>query len=225
MCARYTVKSTDVELQKELGFSVVPHAPRYNLAPTQAAPIVLDSAPHQLTIAQWGLIPSWAKEASIASKLINARAESLSEKPAFKDAYAHRRCLVVADGFYEWRHAGRTSQPMYITLGSKRPFTMAGLWETWRAHAELTVVTFTIITTAANPFMAGLHDRMPVIIDREQRAQWLGHATTGEQLQALLQPWHGESLAAYEVSPHVNSVAVDDPKCIAPATQVQLSLL
>ena len=178
-----------------------------------------------LTVAQWGLIPHWASDATIAGRLINARAESLEEKPAFREAFRRRRCLVVADGFYEWQHVGKTSQPFHIALSSGKPFTLAGLWEIWHAPNGLQVVSFTIITAAADSFMSRLHDRMPVFLSSQARAQWLAANDDVEALHALLKPGTPEPLKAYEVEPHVNSAAVDDARCLEPARQVQLSLL
>ncbi|MBK7861578.1 MAG: SOS response-associated peptidase [Archangiaceae bacterium] len=224
MCGRYTLKTDAKQIQAELGLDELPSlAPRYNIAPTQAAPIV--TAPGKLTLAQWGLIPHWAPDATIAGRLINARADSLEEKPAFREAFKRRRCLVVADGFYEWQHHGKVSQPFFIHQASDRPFTLAGLYELWHAPNGLEVTSFTIVTTAADPFMSKLHDRMPVFVAPEQRARWLAATEDVAALKPLLAPGSPEPLAAYEVERHVNSVAFDDARCLEPAKQVQLSLL
>lgn len=224
MCGRYTLKTDARQIQAELGLDETPALqPRYNIAPTQAAPIIIE--PGKLTIAQWGLIPHWAPDATIAGRLINARADTLEEKPAFREAFRRRRCLVVADGFYEWQHAGKVSQPFFIHLQSGRPFTLAGLWETWHAPNGLDVTSFTVVTTRANEFMSRLHDRMPVFLSPEQRVKWLAPTEDLAGLKALLEPGTPEPLAAFEVERHVNSVAVDDARCLEPAKQVQLSLL
>ena len=224
MCGRYTLKTDARQIQAELGLDETPALqPRYNIAPTQAAPIVVE--PGKLTLAQWGLIPHWAPDATIAGRLINARADTLEEKPAFREAFKRRRCLVVADGFYEWQHAGKVSQPFFIHLQSGRPFTFAGLWETWRAPNGLDVVSFTVVTTRANELMSRLHDRMPVFLSPEQRVKWLAPTEDLAALESLLEPVTPEPLAAFEVERHVNSVAVDDARCLEPAKQVQLSLL
>ena len=168
MCGRYTLRSTGVELQNELGLDEPPMlSARYNIAPTQAALVVTDAAPRTVTVAQWGLIPHWAKDPSIAHRLLNARSEGIQTSRAFKGALEQRRCLVVADGFYEWKHHGKTRTPSFITLQSGRPFTFAGLWETFSAPGGADVTSFTIITTEANQFMSTLHERMPVILGRE----------------------------------------------------------
>jgi putative SOS response-associated peptidase YedK len=224
MCGRYLLKTNPLELQAEFELAEPPVVEaRYNLAPTQAAPIITAAEPRHLTTARWGLIPRWTKDLASVAHTINARAETIEEKGVYKEAFAQRRCLVPADGFYEWRHHGKTATPLCITLASHRPFSFAGLWETWRNPAGLEVTSFTIVTTSANPFMSGIHLRMPVLIARDQRHRWL--TGTPAEAKALLHPWEGEALEAYEVSPLVNQVGVDDPRCLEPAKTVQLSLL
>jgi putative SOS response-associated peptidase YedK len=223
MCGRYTLKTDAKQIQAELGLGEVPAlAPRYNIAPTQAAPVVIE--PGTLTLAQWGLIPHWAPDATIAGKLINARSDTLETKPAFREAFKRRRCLVVADGFYEWQRQGRASQPFFIHLASNRPFTFAGLYETWHAPNGMSIVSFTVVTTRADAFMARLHDRMPVFLPPQARARWLEPTEDLASLKPLLEPGTSEPLDAYPVERHVNSVAVDDARCLEPAKQVQLSL-
>ncbi len=226
MCGRYTLKTNPRTIQDELGLDELPVlAARYNIAPTQAAPIVTSAEPRKATLAQWGLIPHWAPDASMGGRLINARADSLAEKPTFREAFTRRRCLVIADGFYEWQHAGKVSQPFFIHLTSNRPFALAGLWETWHSPAGMDVVSFTIITTQADGFMSKLHDRMPVFLDSEARVKWLAPTSDSATLKGLLAPGTPEPLVAYEVEPYVNGVTIDDARCLEPARQVQLSLL
>jgi putative SOS response-associated peptidase YedK len=226
MCGRYTLKTDAKQIQAELGLEELPLLqPRYNVAPTQGAPIVTAAAPRKLTVAQWGLIPHWSHDATGAAKMINARSESVAEKPAFKEAFRRRRCLVVADGFYEWKRAGKVSQPFHIHLESQRPFTFAGLWELWHAPSGLDVVSFTILTRPAQGFMATLHDRMPVFLSRADRALWLSPTEDPAELKGLLQSKPPEALVGDEVDTRVNSAQVDDERCLAPAKQVQLSLL
>ena len=223
MCARYTLKANPLELQEEFELADLPLLhPRYNIAPTQAAPIITALHPKQFTTARWGLIPSWAKSVSISTHTLNARAETVATKGVFKDAFALRRCLIPVDGFYEWQHAGKMRQPLHITLQSHRPFSLAGLWETWRTPEGLEVVSFTIITTDANEAIRSIHDRMPVFIAREDRHRWLTDDTHADQ---LLKAWNGEPLQFLEVNPIVNKATVDDPRCLEPAKTVQLSLL
>lgn len=230
MCGRYTLTVSGEILQRELNLERVHElGPRYNLAPMQAAPIVTNEAPRELTIARWGLLPPWAKDAAFASNTINARSETLREKKTFQHAFEARRCLVPADGFFEWKKAGKAKAPLHVTFSSKRLMTMAGLWSTWRSPEGLDVVTFTIVTVPANTFISTFHDRMPVFLDGDARAKWLAPATKDpsalEALATLLRPWQGEPLVTREVNPKVNSVSVDDPSCLESAKVVQLSLL
>ncbi len=222
MCGRYSLKASSIDLCRALALDEVPQlTARYNLAPLQAAPIVTALAPRALTVARWGLLPSWAKDASLASKLINARAETLTDKPAFKAlarSEAHR-CLVPCDGFYEWLRDGRARTPHWVFAPDEGVLTMAGLWNAWRSPDGLEATTFTVITTQANAMMRTLHDRMPVFIAPEHRARWLHEGDPG-----LLVPWAGE-LRERQVGPLVNHVEHDDPRCLEPATVVQLSLL
>jgi putative SOS response-associated peptidase YedK len=228
MCGRYVLKASPAELKKVFHLEEVPEVlpPRFNIAPLQAAPVILDAAPKALTIARWGLLPHWAKDAKVASRMINARAETLSTRSAFKALLFDHRCLVPCDGFYEWKREGRARQPHFIHAASGELLAMAGLWSRWRSPEGLDVVTFTIITCASNPLVAPIHDRMPVFLDEAGRRAWLSHTGTDlASLMALLRPWDGAPLAEYAVSSRVNKATVDDPACLAPARTVQLGLL
>ena len=227
MCGRYTLKTSALDLQRELSLDETPQLEaRYNIAPTQAAPIVTDAAPRHLVTARWGLLPAWAKDTRIASKLINARAETLLQKAVFRELLGHHRCLVPCDGFYEWKRHGTQRTPMYIDRPDHGLLTMAGLWTTWRSPEGMDVVTFTVVTTRANDAVRPVHDRMPVFLDAAGRERWLSGPTKDTAaLLELLAPWRGEPLEVYQVSPKVNSVTADDPGCIEPAKTVQLSLL
>lgn len=227
MCGRYTLKTSAIELQREFNLDHEPQLEaRYNIAPLQAAPIITDRVPRELTVARWGLLPHWAKDVRIASRMINARAETLTQKTAFKELLGHHRCLVVCDGFYEWKRHGQQRTPMYIHPVADRPMAMAGLWSTWTSPDGIAVVTFTIVTTRANELVRPIHDRMPVFLDVEARKRWLSGPTKDlPALIELLTPWRGEAFEAYQVSPHVNSALVDDAACIEAAKTVQLSLL
>lgn len=223
MCARYSLKTNPLELQAEFELAGAPVLqPRFNLAPTQAAPIITALDAHALTIARWGLVPSWAKQLRSVTNTFNARAETLATKGVFKDALKHRRCLVPVDGFYEWRQVGKLRQPLHITLASHRPFSFAGLWDTWTSPEGLRVVSFTIVTTEPNAFMGAIHTRMPAVIAPADRHRWLTDEASSAQ---LLAPWAGEPLTAVEVSQAVNKVANDDARCLEPAKTVQLTLL
>jgi putative SOS response-associated peptidase YedK len=222
MCGRYSLKTSAIDLRRQLPLDEEPQlAARYNIAPLQAALIITATAPRALTVARWGLLPGWAKDARLASKLINARAETLIDKPAFKALAQspHHRCLVPCDGFYEWVRDGRAHTPHYVSAPDDAVLTMAGLWNTWRSPEGLEATTFTIITTDANPLMRTLHTRMPVVLSAPDRARWLHEGDT-----TVLVPWVG-TLREHQVGPQVNHVEIDDPRCVEPATVVQLSLL
>lgn len=195
-------------------------APRYNIAPTQQVPVVRvapDSGEREMTLLRWGLIPSWAKDASIGNRLINARAETVASKPAFRAAFKRRRCLVPADGYYEWQKVGSKKQPYLIQRQDGAPFAFAGLWESWHADRPDAVETFTIITTDANEATTAIHDRMPVILDEEDYAMWLDPEFEGrEALESLLRPYPGEALQLTPVSTYVNNPRHEDPRCIEP---------
>ncbi len=176
MCGRFTLTINPDELQQQFGLSEAPPtqlAPRYNIAPTQAVAVIANNSDRKLELFQWGLIPSWAKDPKIGSKMINARAETLAEKPSFRTALKRRRCLVVADGFYEWKKTGSGKTPMYIQLKDGQPFGFAGLWEAWQSPDDGLIKTCTIITTTPNALLAEIHYRMPVILPREAYDTWL----------------------------------------------------
>ena len=219
MCGRFSqgVPSEALWEQFQLfGEPVV--VPRYNIAPTQPVAAVRINAggERELVMLRWGLIPSWAKDMAMGARMINARAETVAEKPSFRSALKSRRCLIAADGFYEWRKEESGKQPYFIRLRGGGPFAFAGLWETWKGP-DGPVESCTIITTEANEMMRELHHRMPVILPPEDYALWLKPAETDrETLLRLLRPFASGELEALRVSTHVNSPAHDDPRCIAP---------
>ncbi len=192
--------------------------PRYNIAPSQDVPVIVRNEDrNQLKTMRWGLVPSWAQDPSIGQRMINARAETLLEKPSFKQLVARRRCLVPADGFYEWRREGNRKVPMWIYLKNRVPFAFAGLWDYWRDPAgDKELYSFTIITTEANELLRPIHNRMPVIYDKEMGRQWL-EESFGDQpmiLAAVLRPWPSELMEAHDVSTLVNSPENDTAECI-----------
>jgi len=198
--------------------AVAESRPRYNIAPTQLAPVVRSTADGRRELAElrWGLIPSWATDRSIGSRMINARAETAATKPAFRSAMRHRRCLIPADGFYEWQKLGKQKQPIFIHRCDDLPFAFAGLWEHWTDEEQRPLETFTILTTAANDQLRPLHDRMPIVLRPESYSRWLDpSATDAAAVEPLLVDLPPE-FALQPVSPHVNSIANDDPSCIAP---------
>lgn len=225
MCGRYSQTLTMAELAKRFGIEVPKQLelPRqYNVAPTQLAPVVaLDGeGRRKLDRVRWGLIPSWSKDEKIGHKTINARSESAHEKPSFQKAFEKRRCLVLADGFYEWKRdeAAKAKFPFRIRLKGGGPFAMAGLWERWKAPDGRELKTFTILTTRANEAMAGLHERMPVILRPGDEQAWLAADTPAERCRALCQPYADDQLELYPVSALVNSPKNDVPACVAPLT-------
>jgi putative SOS response-associated peptidase YedK len=190
---------------------------RYNIAPTQDVPAIIGRGTNRLAMFKWGLIPSWAKDPSIGNKMINARAETLTEKPSFKFALQGRRCLTVADGFYEWKKVGLIKKPYRITLKNNELFAFAGLWDTWRSPSGEVINSCSIITTSPNELMEPLHSRMPVILPREAEEVWLdGAIRDSEFLKSLLQPYPSGLMVAYELAVLVNSSRNDVPECLTP---------
>jgi putative SOS response-associated peptidase YedK len=231
MCGRFSITDPDEALRDLFGYNGPPLdlAPRYNVAPTQSVPVVRVNEQGQRGIAllRWGLVPYWAKDLRIGAKMINARAETVAKQSAFRDALKARRCLVPADGFYEWEADGAVKQPYRVVIGDPahpRPFAFAGLWERWRDRAKPRdaepLESFTIITTDAAPAIARIHDRMPVMLRRREDLEaWLDVANhPPAEVQKLLKPYAGADLAAIAVSAKVNNARYDAPDCIAPAT-------
>ncbi|QSJ14488.1 SOS response-associated peptidase [Nostoc sp. UHCC 0702] len=221
MCGRFTLNQPAAALAQLFGVQLVADlAPQYNIAPTQMVATVLhnpQSDQREFQYLRWGLIPSWAKEKAMGAKLINARAETVAEKPAFRSAFKHRRCLVLADGFYEWQKQQRKKQPFYFRLQDGQPFGFAGLWSTWRSPAQEEIVSCTILTTAANELLQPIHDRMPVIIAPQDYNLWLDtQVQTPEALQQLLLPYAAEAMKAYPVSTLVNNSQHNSSECIIP---------
>ncbi|HKV10588.1 MAG TPA: SOS response-associated peptidase [Thermoanaerobaculia bacterium] len=225
MCGRYTLSSPREDLELLFDIYQLPLIPpRYNLAPTQEAAVVRvtePGEPRRLDFLRWGLIPYWAKEASIGNRMINARSEGVAEKPAYKHSFKKKRCLIPTDGFYEWKKEGKAKQPYLIRRHDHKPFAFAGLWSTWRDPEKgVPVETFTILTTDANDFIRPLHDRMPVILEKQDFDLWLDPKfEDAERLQALLQPAPNDILETFPVSKLVNSPANELPNCIEPLVE------
>ncbi len=221
MCGRFSLTADVNAVQEAFPWVNVPPEirPRYNVAPTQPVAVVPNDGKNQLDYFTWGLIPSWAKDPQIGSRMINARAETLAEKPAFRAAFRRRRCLILADGFFEWQQkpGQKSKTPMYIRLASGQPFAFAGLWEIWSSPDGSDILSTTIITTEPNELMAAIHNRMPVILPPDGYTTWLA---TGEgnpkELSALLKPYPADQMQAYPISTLVNSPANDLPAVIQP---------
>jgi putative SOS response-associated peptidase YedK len=226
MCGRFALISGPTDLQETFPGFIFPvqFAPRYNIAPTQPILTLPNDGTNKADFFVWGLIPSWAKDPSIGARMINARAETLAEKPSFRGALKYHRCLIFADGFYEWQTqpsvqpGSKSKVPHFIRLKSAKPFAFAGLWEHWQSPDGSEVKSATIITTSPNELMAPIHNRMPVILQSDSYAQWLDSSPRQPQdLQGLLVPYPATEMEAYPVSLLVNSPGNDRPECIIAA--------
>ena len=216
MCGRFSLTVNEAELNErfQLTGGTEPYVARYNCAPTQALAVITKSGNNKLNYMRWGLIPSWAKDPKIGAKMINARAETIMEKASFRSAFSHRRCLVPATSFFEWKK-GKIKIPYAIQLVGGGVFSMAGIWEEWKSAEGVKLRSFSIITTEANGLMRPLHDRMPVILSRANENHWLADLPAGE-LSGLLLPCPDEWLKLFPVSSLVNSPANDLPEVLLP---------
>ena len=235
MCGRYSITTAPEALRRLFAFEELPNlAPRFNVAPTEAVPAVRRNAEgrRHLALLRWGLVPFWARDLAVGAKMINARAESLAEKPAFRQAFAKRRCLLPADGFYEWQGRKAPKQPYRIEFAERRPFAFAGLWERWREKTAeggegRTVESVTIVTTAANRTLAPLHERMPVIVAPGDFGLWLDPASAPAALEGLLRPYPDAggaygALGCYAISTAINKAGRDEPGLIEPLEGARL---
>lgn len=227
MCGRFTLAVDPADLMETLpGFALPAErelSPRYNIAPTQEIAVVPNTGRNQIEFFRWGLVPSWAKDPKIGNRMINARSETLAEKPSFRAAFRRRRCLILADGFFEWRkETAKAKTPLYVHLKSGKPFAFAGLWEVWSPQgktslSEAPLLSCTIITTTPNSLLEPIHNRMPVILDPDSYDFWLDpREQSPNELTGLLRPCPAEQMIAYPVSTIVNSPKNDSPACVAP---------
>lgn len=222
MCGRFALKAPPAEIMRHFGVDAVPElAPRFNIAPTQQILIIRHpwqqpEARLEAVQVKWGLLPSWAKDESMAEKLINARAESVAEKPAFRSAFRRARCLIPADGFYEWEATPSGKQPWFLRLKSQELLAFAGLWEHWQHSDGTELQTATIITTDANEVARPVHERMPVILPPADYAAWLGAKTTMDDLKALLKPLPAELMERYRVSRRMSNARNEGAECMQP---------
>jgi putative SOS response-associated peptidase YedK len=229
MCGRFTLKQPAEAIAAVLASASSSNQPfdveklpelsaQYNIAPTQMVTTVLsnpESDKREFHLLRWGLIPSWAKDMSMGAKLINARAETVAEKPAFRSAFKHRRCLVLADGFYEWQRIDGKKQPFYFGLQDGQPFCFAGLWEQWESPEKEKIVSCTILTTEANEVLKPIHDRMPVVLDKKYYDLWLNPQVQKlESLKEVLHPYPASAMTAYPVSTLVNNPKYNNADCI-----------
>lgn len=219
MCGRFTMAEPDSAIIERFAIqeSLFKTIPRYNIAPSQPVAGVVSNGTRFLDAFQWGLIPPWAKDPKIGNKMINARGETLAEKPSFRSAYKRKRCLIPTTGFYEWKREGEERQPIFIHLQDQKLFAFAGLWEEWMGADGSYVRTCTVITTEANTFMKPIHHRMPVILKPEDEATWLNpQIQHPKELQALVRPYDSECMTAYPVSKQVNAPNNDNSHCLEP---------
>ncbi|GAV23570.1 SOS response-associated peptidase [Carboxydothermus pertinax] len=223
MCGRFSMAEDFTVLEKLFDLEPIdfPLKPRYNIAPTQDVPVVLWDNGRRLKLFRWGLIPSWAKDPAIGNKMINARAETIDQKPSFKNLLNKKRCLILADGFYEWEKRGRKKIPYRIILKDKRPFAFAGLYDLWRSPEGRNVYSCTIITTMANALVARVHERMPVILKDDIISLWLDSTISDfNLLKSFLVPYPEVEMDMYEVTPLVNSPQNDSPLCFEPLVKL-----
>lgn len=223
MCGRGSLTRVEKELEQRFGSEFYSEdlerynpLPSFNIAPTHRLPVILQEDPEHFRPAQWGLIPSWAKDAYIGSKMINARIEGLLEKPSFKNSFLHRRCLVPMDGFYEWKPGkGKSKIPFRIGVKNFEVFALAGLYDRWKNEKGEILISFTVITIPSNQFVSEFHDRMPVILLKEEERNWIDPGDpTADELLDLLRPYPDDGMEAYRVSDRVNSVRNNDPELI-----------
>ncbi len=218
MCGRFTLTLDPGELQELLGLGPFRqiYQPRYNIAPTQPIAIVRDPDKKPVELFVWGLVPSWSKDISIGSHMINARAETISQKPSFRSAFKRRRCLILADGFFEWSspEPGAPKTPFYFQIDNGIPFTFAGLYEVWRSPEGDELPTCTIITCSSNQFVRKYHNRMPVILPAETRWDWLDNNMTQAALLDMLKPFDASKISARPVSRALNNPRNDSPELL-----------
>jgi putative SOS response-associated peptidase YedK len=224
MCGRFTLITPAEVIAEQFQLAEVPSlSPRYNVAPTQPVAAVRHASGNgrrELVLLRWGLVPFWAKDPAIGSRMINARSETAAQKPAFRAAFRRRRCLVLADGFYEWQRQAHGKQPFYIRLRNEKPFALAALWEYWEGPDETTIDSCTVLTTGPNDLIRPLHNRMPVVLASSDYDLWLDPGVQeAELLQPLLRPYPSQDMVAYPISTWVNNPANEGPQCIAPLGQ------
>jgi putative SOS response-associated peptidase YedK len=223
MCGRFTLTINPAEAQETFSSFSFPQqfAPRFNIAPTQPVLVIPNDDQNTADFFIWGLIPMWAKDPGIGSRMINARAETLEEKPAFRSSLKYKRCLILADGFYEWKGAEgkKVKTPFFIHMKDRKPFAFAGLWDSWNSPDGSLVKSCTIITTEPNELTGIIHNRMPVILHPRDYAKWLNPSPqTPDQLKPLLKPFAADLMDAYPVSTLVNTPANDRPELVVPAS-------
>lgn len=215
MCGRYQLSVTEKDITIRFHVEVYEklYRPSYNCAPSQKLPVISSDQPDRLAFYKWGLIPFWAKDPKIAYKLINAKSETIEEKPSFKHSFKRRRCLVICNGFYEWKKGNNQKIPYRIFLRENKLFAMAGIWDEWKDAEQKPLRSFSILTTSPNELMKDIHQRMPVILDKTNEHTWL-HENNPDLLKNLLKPFPADNMEAYQISSLVNSPRNDTPEII-----------
>jgi putative SOS response-associated peptidase YedK len=220
MCGRFIVYSPRWALEKRFRAKMpqkLPFHENFNVAPSQSVPVIFGSAPEEISLATWGFVPHWAKDPKKTKPMINARGETVAEKPYFRDAFKKRRCLILADGFYEWDRNGEKKIPYLIRRKDTEPFAFAGIWDEVTSESDSGAhETVAIVTIGANKLMSKIHDRMPVILHEKDEAAWLDEGTLPEEATALLQQFEDKALEMYQVSPKINKVSFNNPAALEP---------
>lgn len=221
MCGRFALGAPPFSIIEFFNIDkLIDFEPSYNIAPTQSIPAIIhdkDSNQRTMKMLHWGLIPFWSKDNSISSRLINARSETVAEKPSFRNAFKHKRCLIPTTGFYEWEKKSKLKQPYYIKVRDEQLFAFAGLWEHWENDVKGEIESCTILTTEANNLINPIHDRMPVILNPNDYDMWLDtDITEKETLEPLLKPYLSENMTMYPISRDVNNPLKDNPRIIEP---------
>jgi putative SOS response-associated peptidase YedK len=219
MCGRYSLVCIDDLGNRFRIFNpMIGARSRFNVTPGSGMPVIVGAERNELAIMKWGLVPRWTKDIRSANPLINARAETLGEKPSFRGLLKNHRCLVPASGFFEWKREGKRKQPFYIHLPEDRLFAFAGLYDRWNSPEGTIISTYTIVTCEPNPLMATIHNRMPVVLSRENEGRWIsGQAPGADELRQILSPYPERKMAIHPVSLLVNTPTIDDERVIMPA--------
>ncbi len=222
MCGRFSIAKSKEEIAKRFNVGTPANfKPRYNVAPLQQLPVITSKKPNEIGFMRWGLVPSWSLDATTAANMINARGETITSKIPFKHCVKDQRCLIPADGFYEWKKEGKAKVPFRFTLSNEELFCFAGLWDSWENQETGDILnTVTIITTEANKLVSDVHERMPVILRKDLERLWISESITDSQISSLLKPYEAQSMASYKAHKSVNAVSNDTPECIQPAPKI-----
>lgn len=222
MCGRFSIAKSKEEIAKRFNVGAPANfKPRYNIAPMQQLPVITSRNPNELSFMRWGLVPSWSLDASTAANMINARGETIATKVPFKHCIKDQRCIIPADGFYEWKKEGKAKVPYRFTLSSEELFCFAGLWDSWENQETGEILnTVTIITTEANKLVSEIHERMPVMLRKDLERLWISETITDSQISSLLKPYDPQTMLSYKAHKAVNAAANDSPDCLLQAPKI-----